>query len=208
MAFFVFVCLFFLYFFPLLLFFNIVFLKIQSLLQIFNLCFLVFVVNFVHVKTQSSVPNFTWERDYWLDHSPLLWTLLFLHQVSSVSSLPLLFSTQPCESLCVPDGGEHSGNWLLAGSLSLPFISLFYLPGHLCLLPPSPLPCITPWTSMRSRLWSPIRKWLLASLLSPLLIPPHLIPVTFNYPSLFSSPCNSVNLSGCPSMWRNFSSLT
>ena len=27
-------------------------------------------------------------------------------------------------------------------------------------------------------------------------------------PSLFSSPCNSVNLSGCPSMWRNFSSLT
>ena len=25
--------------------------------------------------------------------------------------------------------------------------------------------------------------------------------------SLFSSPCNSVNLSGCPSMWRNFSSF-
>ena len=25
--------------------------------------------------------------------------------------------------------------------------------------------------------------------------------------SLFSSPCNSVNLSGCPSLWRNFSSL-
>ena len=26
--------------------------------------------------------------------------------------------------------------------------------------------------------------------------------------SLFSSPCNSVNLSGCPSLWINFSSLT
>ena len=140
------VCLFFLSFFPLLLlFFNIVFLKIQSLIQIFNLCFLVIVVNFLHVKTQSSVPNFTWERDYWLDHSLLLWTLLFLHQVASVSSLPLLFSTQPYESLCVPDSGEHSGNWLLAGSVSLLFISLFCPPGHLCLLPPSPLPCIAPW---------------------------------------------------------------
>ena len=38
-----------------LLFFNIVFLKIQPLLQIFNLCFLVFVVNFVHLKTQTSL---------------------------------------------------------------------------------------------------------------------------------------------------------
>ena len=187
MALFFFVCfvyLFFLSFFPLLLlFFNIVFLKIQFILQIFNLCFLVFVVNFVHVKTQSSVPNFTWERDYWLDHSPLLWTLLFLHQVASVSALPLLFSTQPCESLCVPDGGEHSGNWLLAGSLSLPFISLFYPPGHLCLFPPSPLPCITLWTPLSGPdCGVHIRMWLLASLLSPLLIPPHLIPVTSNFP--------------------------
>ena len=168
-----------------------------------------FVVNFVHLKTQSSVPNLTWERDYWLDHFLLLWTLLFLNQVVSASSTPLLFSTQLCESLCVPDSGEHSGNWLLAGSVSLLFISLFYPPGHLCLLPPSPLPCITLWTPLSGPdCWVDIRKWLLASLLSPLLIPPHLIPVTSNYPSLFSSPCNSVNLSGCPSVWRNFSSLT
>ena len=124
----------------LLLFFNIVFLKIQSLPQIFNLCFLVFVVNFVHLKTQSSVPIFIWEQDYWLDHCLLLWTLLFLHQVVSASSLPLLSSTQLCEFLCVPDDGEHLGNWLLAGSVSLLFISLFYPPGHLCLLPASPLP--------------------------------------------------------------------
>ena len=155
------------------------------------------------------MPNFTWQRDYWLDHSLLLWTLLFLHQVVSVSSLPLLFSTQLWESLCVPDDGEHLGNWLRAGSVSLLFISLFYPPGHLCLLPPSPLPCITLWTSLSSPDWGVhIRKWLLASLLSPLLIPPHLIPVTSNYSPLFSSPCNSVNLSGCPSVWRNFSSLT
>ena len=168
---------------------------------------MVFVVNFVHLKTQTSLPKFTWERDYWLDQSLLLWTLLFLHQVSSVSSLPLLFSTQPYESLCVPDSREHSGNWLLAGSVSLLFISLFYPPGHLCLNPPSPLPCITPWTSLSSPdCGAHIRKWLPASLLTPLLIPPHLIPVTSN--SLLSSPCNSVNLSECPSMWRNFSSLT
>ena len=42
----------------------------------------------------------------------------FLHQVASVSSLPLLFSTQLHESLCVPDGEEHLGNCLLAGSVS------------------------------------------------------------------------------------------
>ena len=145
--------------------------------------FLVFVVNFVHLKTQSSAPNFTWEQDYWLDHSLLLWTLLFLHQVASVSSLPLLFSTQLCESLCVPDSGEHLRNWLLAGSVSLICISLFYPPGHLCLLPPSPLLCITSWTSLSGPdCGAHIRKWLLASFLSPLLIPPHLIPVTSNYP--------------------------
>ena len=146
-------------------------------------------VNFVHLKTQSSVPNFTWERDYWLDHSLLLWTLLFLHQVASVSSLPLFFSTQLCESLCVPDGGEHLGNWSLAGSVSLLFISPLYPPGQLCLLPPSPLLCITPWTPLSSPdCGAHIRKWLLASLLPPLLIPPHLIRVTSNslLPLLFS----------------------
>ena len=150
-----FVCLFvFSFFFSSSSFLNIVFLKIQSLLQIFNLCFLLFFVNFVHVKTQSSVPNFTWERDYWLDHSPLLWTLLFLHQVSSVSSLTLLFSTQPYESLCVPDGGEHLRNWLLAGFVSLLFISLFYPPGPLSTSSLSSSLYNSVNTSERSRLWS------------------------------------------------------
>ena len=185
-----FVCLFvFSFFFSSSSFLNIVFLKIQSLLQIFNLCFLLFFVNFVHVKTQTLVPSFTWEWDYWLDHSLLLWTLIFLPQVVSVSSLPLLFSTQLCESLCVPDDGEHLGNWLLAGSVSLLFISLFYPPGHLCLLPPSPLPCINLWTFLSSPdCGAHIRKWILATLLSPLLIPPHLIRVTSNsiLPLLFS----------------------
>ena len=46
-------------------------------------------------------------------------------------------------TLCVPDGGEHLRNWLLAGFVSLLLIPLSYPPGHLCLLPPSPLPCIT-----------------------------------------------------------------
>ena len=139
-----------------------------------NLCFLVF-INFVLLRTQTSVPIFTWERDYWLDCSLPLWTLLFLHQVASLSSLLLLFSTKICESLCVLEGGEHLGNWLLAGSVS-PFDSPFSPPGYLCLLPPSSLLCITPWTSLSGPdCGGHIRKWLLASSLSPLLIPPHLI---------------------------------
>ena len=90
-----------------------------------NLCFLVFVINFVPLRTQS--PIFTWEQDYWLDYSLPLWTRLILHQVASISSFPLLLSTQLCESLCVPDGGEHLGNWLLAGSVSLLLIPPFIL---------------------------------------------------------------------------------
>ena len=129
-----FICIYFIFLW--LFFFNIVFLKIQPLLCIFNLCFLV-VINFVPLRTQSPVPTLTWEQEYWLDCSLPLWTLLFLHQVASVSSLPLLFSTQICESLCVPEDGEHLGNWLLAGSVSLLLIPPFYPPGHLCLLPPS-----------------------------------------------------------------------
>ena len=47
-------------------------------------------------------------------------------------SLCYPFSSLPnSESLCVPDSGEHLGNWLLAGSVSLLFISLFYPPGRL-----------------------------------------------------------------------------
>ena len=42
-----------------------------------------------------------WEYDYWLVCSLHLLTLLFLYQVASISSIPLLFSTQLCESLCV-----------------------------------------------------------------------------------------------------------
>ena len=66
---------------------------------------------------------------------------------------------------------------LITDSICLsPFDSPLYPPGHLCLLPPSSLLCITPWTSLSSPdCGAHIRKWFLASLLSPLLIPPHLI---------------------------------
>ena len=69
---------------------------------------------------------------------------------------------------------------LITGWICLsPFDSPLYPPGQLCLLPPSSLLCITPWTSLSGPDWGAhIRKWLLASLLSPLLIPPHLILVT------------------------------
>ena len=70
-----------------------------------------------------------------------------------------------------------------------PFDSLLYPPGHLCLLPPSPILCITSWTSLSSPdCGVHRRKWLPASMLSPLLIPLHLIRVTSNplLPLLFS----------------------
>ena len=116
----------------------------------------------------------------WLLSPPL--DSFFLHQVASISSLPLLFSTQLnlWISLCVLDGGEHLGNWLLAGSVSLLFIPPFYSPGHLCPLPPSSLLYKSVDISEPSSCGVHIRKWLLASLLSPLLIPPHLILVCHN----------------------------
>ena len=79
---------------------------------------------------------------------------------------------------------------LITGWICLsPFDSPLYPPGHLCLLPPSSLLCITLWTSLSSPdCGAHIRKWLLPSLLSPLLIPPHLIRVTSIslFPLLFS----------------------
>ena len=139
--------------------FNIVFLKIQPLLQMFNLCFLVFVINFVPLRTQSSVPIFTWERDYWLDCSLPLWTLLFLHHVTSISSLPLLFSTQLCESLRVfwmVDNTQETDYWLDL-SLSFGFPPLSSWPP----LSPSSLfssLCNFMNISERSRLWRAHRK--------------------------------------------------
>ena len=158
-----------------------------------------------------------WELDCeesWAPKNWCFWTVVLEKTLESPLDCKeiqqvLLFSTQLCESLCVPYCGEHLGNWLLAGSVSLLLIPPFYPPGHLCLLPPSSLLCITLWTSLVGPdCGAHIRKWLLASLLSPLLI--HII--SFGPPlspsSLFSSPCHSVNISGCPSLWRNFSSLT
>ena len=62
---------------------------------------MVFVINFVPLRTESSVLIFTWERYHWLDCSLPLLTLLFLHQVASISPFLLFFSTQLSESLCV-----------------------------------------------------------------------------------------------------------
>ena len=60
-----------------------------------------------------------------------------------------------------------------------PFDSPFYPAGHLCLLLPSSRHCVTPCTYLRDPdCGEHKRKWLLASLLSPLLIPPLLLLVT------------------------------
>ena len=111
---------------------------------------MVFVINFVSLRTQSSVPIFTWDRDHWSDCSLPLWTLLFLHQVASISSLP--FSSLPNSvNLFVCSGLWRTLRELITGWICLsPFDSLLYPPGHLCLLPSSSLLCITPWTSLSS----------------------------------------------------------
>ena len=83
---------------------------------------------------------------------------------------------------------------LITGWISLsPFDSPFSPPAHLCLLPPSSLLYVTPWTSLRDADCGE-HIGILARLLSPLLIPPLLLLVTSISLSLFSSPCNSVNL--------------
>ena len=125
-------------------FFNIAFVRNQPLLQIFNLCSLVFVINFVPLRTQSSVPIFTWEQDYWLECYLPLWTLLFLHQVASISSLPLLFLPNSV-NLFVCSRQWRTLRGLITGWIcGSPFDSPLYPPDHLCLLPPSSLLCITP----------------------------------------------------------------
>ena len=89
---------------------------------------MVFVINFVPLRPQSSVPIFTWELDYWLDCSLPLLTLLFLYQVASISSLPLLFSIQLCESLCVfwaVENTQGTDYWL---DLSLSFWFHLFFP--------------------------------------------------------------------------------
>ena len=70
-----------------------------------------------------------------------------------------------------------------------PFHSPFSPPGHLCLLPPSSLLFVTPWTSPRGQdCGEHTGNWLLASLLSLLLIPPlvHLVTSISLLPLLFS----------------------
>ena len=60
----------------------------------FNLCFSALDINFGHLRIKPSVPIFTQECDYWFDYSLPLLTLLFLPQITSISSLPLLVSIQ------------------------------------------------------------------------------------------------------------------
>ena len=166
-----------------------------------------FVSNFVPLRTESSVTIFTWERDHWSDCSLPLWISFFSTRSPLSPSSP--FSYLPNSvNLFVCSGLWRTLRKLITGWICLSnFDSPLYPPGHLCLLPPSSLLCVTLWISLRAPdCGEHIGKWLLASLLSPLLIFPLLLLVTSI--SLFSSPCNSVYLSGCPSPWKNFSLLT
>ena len=111
-------------------------------------------------------------------------------------------------SLGVPGGGEHLGNLSLArlGSplLTPPLLlitSISFLPLLFSVELCEPLwvfqtveskQGIDYWLDCTLTFWFPLfSSWLRLSL-----------------SHLFSSPCNSVNLSGCPSLWRIFPPLT
>ena len=99
---------------------------------------------------------------------------------------------------------------VITGLIGLsPFDSSFSSSGHLYLLPSPSLLYITLWISLGVPDYGEhLGNWLLAKLLSPLLSPPLLILITLSPSSFFSSPCNSVNLSWCLSLWRIVSPLT
>ena len=165
-------------------------------------------MNFVPLRTQSSVSIFTWQRDYWSDCSLPLLTFLLLHQValsplSPFSSLPNSVNFFVCSKLWRTLREGITGRICLS-----PFDSI-YPPGHLCLLPPSSLLCVNSVNiSEGSRLWRAKGSdyWLACSL--PFWFPIFSFWKLLSPSSLFSSPCNSEYLSGYPSLWRNFSSLT
>ena len=93
---------------------------------------------------------------------------------SSFSSTPNSMNLFVCSGLWRTLRELITG-WIFPSSFDSPFSP----PGHLCLLPPSSLLCVTPWTSLRDPdCGEHIRKWLLASLLSPLLILPLLLLFT------------------------------
>ena len=146
--------------------------RVISTLDFYSLL-LAFVINSVPLRIQSSVPIFTQECDYWLDCS-----LPFWHSLSPPGHLlppsSLLYLTLWI-SLGVLGCGEHLGNWSQAR-----LVSLLWLPLLQSWSPLSP-------SSLFFSLYNSVNiseqsRWLLASFLSPLLIPPHLIRVTSNYP--------------------------
>ena len=100
----------------------------------------------------------------------------------------------------------YLGVWWL---LSPPFDSPFSPSDHLYFLPPPSLLYPTLWISLCvPGCGEHLGNWLLNWSVSLLLIPLISSWSSLSPSSLFSSPCNSVNLSGCPSLWRIFSPLT
>ena len=88
------------------------------------------------------------------------------------------------------------------------FDSPFSPPGHPYLLSPPSLLYLTLWISLGVLgCGEHLGKWLLAKLVSPLSTSPLLFLVTYLYLPPPSSPCNSVNLSGCPLLWRILSPI-
>ena len=155
-----------------------------------------FVINFVPLRTQSSAPIFTWEQDYWLDCSLPLWTPFSPPGRLCLLPNPSLLYPTLCISVC-------SRRWRTLRELITGWICLS--PFHSPLL--SSWPPLSPsslfsslYNSVNISEWSScrvhIRKWLLASLLSPPLDSPfsppgglYLLPPPSLYPTLWLSLC-------------------
>jgi len=151
--------------------------------------FLAFVTNFVPLRTQSSVPIFYSGARLlaWLLSPPLYSPFSPPGRLCLLPNPSLLYPTLWI-SVCYRQWRtlkELITGWICLSSFNSPFLSSWPP------LSPSSLFSFL-YNSVNISEWSScevhIRKWLLASPLSPLLIPPHVIRVTSNsvLPLLFS----------------------
>ena len=158
---------------------------------------------------QSSVPIFMRRVITGLITLPHFWLSFFSPR--SPLSPPSCFSSLPNPvKLCLCSGLWRTLRELITGWICLsPFDSPLYPPGQLYLIIPSSLLYVNPWASLRiPDCGEHIGNWLLARSLSSLLIPPLVFLVTSISLLHFLFSSNTVNLSGCSSLWRIFSPLT
>ena len=167
-----------------------------------------------------------WQNQFFTIKDPLLSTHFYLGEWllawllspfdSPFSPSGNLYLLPPTSLLCltlwisldVPGCGEHLGNWSLARLVYFLLTPPPLLLGtSISFLPP--LLYWTPWTSLSvPDCGEEIGNWLLLDCSFPYQFPLFSSWSPLSLSTLFSSPCISVNLFRCPSVWRIFSLFT